>query len=65
MEHSTLWCRDMCLESRHSEAIGVEMWLWRNVLHIKWTDKITNQKVVQEAEEKRNLVAKIKEKQKT
>jgi hypothetical protein len=40
---------------------ALEMWLRRNILHIKWTDKITNQRVLQQAEEERSLEAKIKE----
>ena len=44
---------------------ALEMWLWRNMLHTKWTDKITNQRVLQQAEEERSLVAKVKERQKT
>jgi len=31
------------------------------MLHIKWTDKITHQRVLLQAEEVRSLVAKIKE----
>jgi len=34
------------------------------MLHIKWTDKITNQRL-QQAEEVKRLVAKIKEREKT
>ena len=41
-----------------------EMWLWRNMLHIKWSDKITNKEVLQQAEAERSLVTKIKERQK-
>jgi len=43
------------------------MWMWRKVLHMKWTDKITNQRVLQQGEEVRNLVGlvKIKEIMKT
>jgi len=41
------------------------MWLWGNMLNIKWTDKIPNLVVLQQAEEERSLVAKMKEKQKT
>jgi len=35
------------------------------MLNIKWMDKIPNQVVLQQAEEERSLVAKIKEMQKT
>jgi len=41
------------------------MWLWRNMLNIKWTEKIPNRVVLQQAEEERSLVAKIKDRQKT
>jgi len=41
------------------------MWLWRNMLNIKWTYKIPNRVVLQLAEEERSLVAKMKERQKT
>jgi len=37
------------------------MWLWRNMLNIKWTDRI----VLQQAEEESSRVAKLKERQKT
>jgi len=29
---------------------ALEMWLWINMLNIKWTDKIPNRVVVQQAE---------------
>jgi len=41
------------------------LWLWRNMLNIKWTDKIPNRVVLQQTEEEGSLVAKIKERQKT
>jgi len=41
------------------------MWLWRNILNIKWTDKIPNRVVLQQTEEERSLVSKIKERQNT
>jgi len=41
------------------------MWLWIKMLHIKWTDKITHQRVLQQVEEVRSLVAKIKVRKKT
>ena len=44
---------------------ALEIWLWRNMLHIEWKDKITDKEVLQQAEEERSLVTKIKGRQKT
>jgi len=44
---------------------AIEKWLWRNMLNIKWTDKIPNRVVLQQAGEERSLVAQIKERQET
>jgi len=44
---------------------ALEMWLLINILNIKWTNKIPNRVVLQQAEDERSLVAKIKERQKT
>ena len=35
---------------------ALEIWLWRNMLHIEWKDKITDKEVLQQAEEERSLV---------
>jgi len=43
----------------------LEMWLWRNMLNIKWTDKMPNWVVLQQAEEEKCLIVKITERQKT
>jgi len=46
-------------EMQRLEAL--EMWLWRNMLNIKWIDKIPNWVVLLQAEKERCLVVKIKE----
>ena len=37
-----------------------EMWCWRRILRIKWTDKKTNEKVLEEIEEPRTLIKTLK-----
>jgi len=40
---------------------GFEIWYWRRMLKIKWTDRITNYEVYQRAKDER-LLLKIKKK---
>jgi len=40
-------------------ANALETWCWRRTLKIKWTDRITNEKVFQKVKEER-LLLKIK-----
>jgi hypothetical protein len=49
-------------EIRRLEAF--EMWVWRKMEDIRWTEKITNEKVLQAVEEERQLVEAIVERKK-
>ena len=44
-------------DTRRLEAI--EMWVWRRIENIKWTERITNETVLQRVGEKRELITTI------
>ena len=48
-------------ESRRLEAF--EMWIWKRMFKIKWTDKLTNEEVLDIAGETRSLLKTIKNRQ--
>ena len=41
-----------------------EMWLWRKILKVKWTEHKTNEKVLEMVQEKRLLIKSIRDRQK-
>ena len=41
-----------------------EMWLWRKIMKVKWTEHITNEKVLEMVQEKRILIKTIEDRQK-
>ncbi|KAI5752247.1 hypothetical protein M8J77_015168 [Diaphorina citri] len=45
-------------EEKYLESF--EMWLWRRMENIKWSDKIRNEEVLRRVEEERNIVKTIK-----
>src|SRR6266853_6764080 len=49
-------------EIRRLEAF--EMWVWRKMEDIRWTERISNEKVLQAVEEERQLVEAIVERKK-
>src|ERR1043165_9471561 len=41
-----------------------EMWIWRRMEKVSWTEHMTNEKVLQRVEEKRSLITTLRERQK-
>ena len=41
-----------------------EMWLWRRIMKVKWTEHKTNEEVLEMVKEKRMLIKTIRERQK-
>jgi hypothetical protein len=53
--------RNIDLAKNEERAInGFEIWCWRRMLKIKWTDSITNSEVFQRAKEERLLLKLLK-----
>lgn len=50
-------------ENLNKKISAVEMWLYRRVLKLKWTDKISNVKVLDRLSTKRELLSRIKRQQ--
>ena len=42
-----------------------EIWCWRKMLNVKWSDKVTNEEVLRKAGEERQLISVIRERHKT
>ena len=46
MEHSFIWLRDMDkLEWKYLESF--EVWCWRKMQKIKWTEKVSNEEMLE------------------
>ena len=59
MEHCTI---RICLRGLDTKKIGVgvyesfEMWCWRRMEKVKWSEKETNEEVLEHIGEKRTLI---------
>jgi hypothetical protein len=56
LEHSFLWCRNWtvwAVDQKHPE--GFEMWCWRRMEKIIWTDHVTNEGLLIAKEQRNNL----------
>ena len=50
VECSIVWCRDLDATTRRNEQKRLEafeMWIWRSIERVKWTDKIKNAVVLE------------------
>ena len=39
------------------------MWFWRRMLKVPWTDKITNENILKQVNEKRKTIKEVRKKQ--
>ena len=48
LEYSSVWCRIVDLLNKEDvrRLESCEMWLWRKVLNISWSDKVLNEEVL-------------------
>ena len=52
-----LWLRDLGTKRIGAEVFGeLEMWCWRRMKKIKWSEKVTNERVLELIGEKRALL---------
>jgi hypothetical protein len=42
---------------------ATEMWFWRRMLKVPWTDKITNENILKQINEKRKTIKEFRKKQ--
>jgi ribosomal 50S subunit-associated protein YjgA (DUF615 family) len=42
---------------------ATEMWFWRRMLKVPWTDKITNEDILKQVNEKRKTITELRKKQ--
>ena len=43
VECSVVWCRDLYSKTECTKRLeAFEMWIWRRMEHVKWTDKMKN-----------------------
>jgi len=57
LECCSVWIRNWTLGENEERVINAfETWCWRKILKIKWTDRITNDEVIQRAKEERLLL---------
>ena len=62
MVHTTLQCRTMDNNISHGQTSGAfEMWIYRRMPKISWTDKISNQEVLRRASTSRQLIKTIQQ----
>ena len=46
MKCSTVFCRDEDINADRRRLEAFEMWIWRRMEKISWTDKVTNEEVL-------------------
>jgi len=51
-------CKLQKVEQKYLESF--EMWCWRRIVKISWTDRVRNEDVLRTAKEDRNILHKIK-----
>ena len=60
LEHCFIWLRDLKLRKlEHKYLESFEMWCWRRMEKIKWSEKVTNEQVLDRIGEKRTLLNNI------
>ena len=65
LERNSMCFRNLDLKEKDIQKLeAFEMWLWRKMEKIKWTDKISNEEVLQMVGEQRSLINTIKRRQK-
>jgi hypothetical protein len=57
---SEAWTMNKGIE-KQMEA--TEMWFWRRMLKVPWTDKITNKNILNQVNEKRKIIKELRKKQ--
>src|SRR5260221_12726989 len=65
MECSIVWIRNLDIDERRYKRLeAFEMWVWRRILKISWTEHKTNEEVLNMVNEKRKLMETIRKRQK-
>ena len=60
LEHSFIWCWNWDSSGSRSDTPGkYEMWCWRRMEKISWTDYVRNGEVLLRAKEQRNILHEI------
>ena len=60
LEHRSVWCWNLDAPSNRSETPGkFEMWCWRRMEKISWTDHVRNEEVLLRVNEQRNIIHEI------
>ena len=63
VEFNVVWCRDVDTRQNEQKRLeAFEMWLWRRMENIKWTDKIKNAIMLERVGEGRIILELIKKK---
>jgi hypothetical protein len=57
---SEAWTMNKGIEKRLE---ATEMWFWRRMLKVPWTDKITNENILKQINEKRKTIKELRKKQ--
>ena len=61
LEHSFIWCWNLDALGSRSETPGnFEMWCWRRMEKISWTDHVRNEDVLLRVKEQRNILHEIR-----
>ena len=64
VEHCELCSRNMHMEGRNKTHVEtLEMWCWRNMLKVSWTERMLNEEIPRRVGEKRTLVENRKKKE--
>jgi hypothetical protein len=50
-------------KSIEKQLEATEIWFWRRMLKVPWTDKITNEDILKQVNMKRKLIKEIRKKQ--
>ena len=57
LEHSFIWCWNLDASGSRSETPeNFEMWCWRRMVTISWTDHVRNEEVLLRVKEQRNTL---------
>src|SRR5260221_10045800 len=65
MECSIVWIRNLDIDERRYKRLeAFEMWVWRRITKISWTEHKTNEEVLNMVSEKRKLMETIRKRQK-
>ena len=61
VECSVVWCRDSTLRRNEQKRLeAFQMWIWRRMERVKWTDKIKNAVVLEIVREGRIMLELIR-----